>query len=124
MSGKEGITNISCVQKKWEDVDLSQDLDGQYDVVIASLSLTMHDIRAALEKMDAASRKYVYLFWFVDMPFWERMYADLWEPLHGSPYIPAQKPTVSLAFSTRWASTQTSRCCRSTKITGSLRGMR
>ncbi len=46
----------------------------------------MHDIREALLKMNAASSGSVHLFWFVDMPFWERMYADLWEPLHGSPY--------------------------------------
>jgi len=50
------------------------------------LSLTMHDIRASLKKMDAASGKYVYLFWFVDSPFWEKMYDDLWVQLHGSPY--------------------------------------
>ena len=88
---KDGITNISCVQKTWEDVDISRDLAGHYDVVIASLSLTMHDIRAALAKMDAVSRKYVYLFWFVDSPFWEKMYDDLWMQLHGSPYYPGPK---------------------------------
>jgi SAM-dependent methyltransferase len=88
---REEITNISCVQKNWEEVDIARDLGGQYDVVIASLSLTMHDIRAALAKMDAASRKYVYLFWFVDSPFWEKMYDDLWVPLHGSPYYPGPK---------------------------------
>jgi SAM-dependent methyltransferase len=88
---KEGITNISCVRKRWEDVDIPRDLGGQYDVVIASLSLTMYDIQAALKKMDDASRKYVYLYWFVDSPFWEKMYYDLWEPLHGSPYYPGPK---------------------------------
>jgi hypothetical protein len=41
--------------------------------------------------MDAASLGSVHLFWFVDMPFWERMYADLWEPLHGSPYYAGPK---------------------------------
>jgi SAM-dependent methyltransferase len=88
---REGITNITCIQKRWEDIDSTRDLSGYYDVVIASLSLTMNDIRDALEKMDAASSGYVYLFWFVDMPFWERMYADLWEPLHGSKYYPGPK---------------------------------
>lgn len=88
---KMGISNISCVQKTWEDVDISRDLAGHYDVVIASLSLTMHDIRAALAKMDAVSRKYVYLFWFVDSPFWEKMYDDLWMQLHGSPWYPGPK---------------------------------
>jgi hypothetical protein len=74
------------VQKTWEEIDLSLDLPTPFDIVIASLSLTMYDIREALQKMDAASSGSVHLFWFVDMPFWERMYADLWEPLHGSPY--------------------------------------
>lgn len=88
---KDGITNITALRKRWEDIDPAHDLTGQYDVVIASLSLTMEDIRLALQKMDAVSREYVYLFWFVDMPFWEKMYADLWEPLHGSEYHPGPK---------------------------------
>ena len=88
---KDGITNITALRKRWEDIDPAHDLTGQYDVVIASLSLTMEDIRLALQKMDAVSRGYVYLFWFVDMPFWEKMYADLWEPLHGSEYHPGPK---------------------------------
>jgi SAM-dependent methyltransferase len=88
---RDRIRNITCVQKLWEDVDLSQDLKAPYDVVIASLSLTMFDIREALKKMDAAASGSVHLFWFVDMPFWERMYADLWEPLHGTPYFSGPK---------------------------------
>jgi SAM-dependent methyltransferase len=88
---KKGITNVKSIQKRWEDIDPHSDLAGQYDVVIASLSLTMEDIQLALQKMDAVSQEYVYLFWFVDMPFWERMYADLWEPLHGSEYYPGPK---------------------------------
>ena len=88
---KKGITNVTTIQKRWEDIDPARDLAGQYDVVIASLSLTMEDIQLALQKMDAVSQGYVYLFWFVDMPFWEKMYADLWEPLHGSEYHPGPK---------------------------------
>ena len=88
---KEGITNISIIRKRWEDIVPASDLSGQYDVVVASLSLTMEDIRLALRKMDAVSQGSVYLFWFVDMPFWERMYADLLEPLHGLPYHPGPK---------------------------------
>ena len=88
---KDGISNISIICKRWEDIVPAGDLFGQYDVVVASLSLTMEDIRLALRKMDAVSRGSVYLFWFVDMPFWERMYADLWEPLHGLPYHPSPK---------------------------------
>ena len=88
---KEGIKNITCIQKRWEDVDISRDLAAPYDVVIASLSLTMEDIRESLAKMDSASSGYVYLFWFADPPFWERMYLDLWPELHGETYHPGPK---------------------------------
>jgi hypothetical protein len=88
---REGIKNITCVQKMWEDVDLERDLAGPYDIVVASLSLTMHDIREALQKMDTVSSGSVHLFWFADMAFWERMDADLWEQLHGRPYHPGPK---------------------------------
>jgi len=88
---KEGIKNITCIQKRWEDVDISRDLATPYDVVIASLSLTMEDILESLAKMDAASSGYVYLFWFADPPFWERMYLDLWPELHGETYHPGPK---------------------------------
>ena len=88
---REGIRNIACVQKTWEDTDPARDLDSPYDIVIASLSLTMHDIREALKKMDAVSSGSVHLFWFADMPFWEKIYADLLTPLHKRPYYPGPK---------------------------------
>lgn len=43
------------------------------------------------KKMDAVSCGEVCLYWFVDPPFWERMYADLVMPLHGRPYYPGPK---------------------------------
>jgi len=88
---KSGIRNIACVQKTWEEIDPARDLSPPYDIVIASLSLTMHDIREALAKMDSACSGSVHLFWFADMPFWERMYADLWMPLHGTSYYSGPK---------------------------------
>jgi len=88
---REGIRNITCVRKTWEEVDPARDLTGPYDLVIASLSLTMHDIREAVQKMDAVSCGEVCLYWFVDLPFWERMYADLMLPLHGMPYYSGPK---------------------------------
>lgn len=88
---RDGIRNITCVQKIWEEVDPARDLAAPYDIVIASLSLTMHDIREALAKIDAACSGSVHLFWFMDMPFWERMSFDLWPLLHGSPYHPGPK---------------------------------
>jgi SAM-dependent methyltransferase len=90
-AARNGIRNIACVEKLWEDVDIARDLKAPYDIVLASLSLTMYDIREALRKMDAAATGSVHLFWFADMAFWERMDADLGEPLHGRPYHPGPK---------------------------------
>ena len=88
---KQGITNVTCIRKMWEDIDPARDLVGKYDIVIAALALTMSDIREAVLKMDEVSRKYVCLYWFVDMPFGERISVDLWEQLHGGRYYPGPK---------------------------------
>jgi len=83
---KEEICNITCVQKKWEDIDLEKDIDCPYDVVIASFSLGMLDIKQALEKMDMSASKNVYIYWFAGIPSWERNYSDIWHKLHGENY--------------------------------------
>jgi SAM-dependent methyltransferase len=88
--------NIRCVQKLWEDVDIGADLEAPYDVVIASFSLGMEDLREALAKMDAASSGYVYIYWFAGLPFWERNLAVIWEKLHGKPYVP--RPQIDCVF--------------------------
>jgi SAM-dependent methyltransferase len=92
----DNIRNISCVQKPWEEIDVDRDLDAPYDVVIASFSLGMDDLRDALTKMDAASSGYVYIYWFAGRPFWERNLADLWEKLHGKPYV--GRPQIDCVF--------------------------
>jgi len=88
---RAGIANIHCVPKVWEDVNPEKDIDGPYDLVIASLSLTMRDIREAVLKMDTVSCGDICLYWFVDLPFWEKMYADLSRPLHGKSYCAGPK---------------------------------
>ena len=88
---KKNITNITSLQKRWEDVDIRNDLSGKYDIVLSSLSLTMEDIRESLAKMNVVSSRYVYIYWFADPPFWERMYIDLWPELHGETYYPGPK---------------------------------
>ncbi|MEM3386790.1 MAG: class I SAM-dependent methyltransferase [Nitrososphaerales archaeon] len=58
---KHGLDNVSFICKRWEDVEIGADID-RHDIVIASLSLLMIDIRDALLKMDAAAKSFVYLF--------------------------------------------------------------
>ena len=89
-----GAKNISIVQKRWEDVDVEKDLEPPYDVVIASFSLGMQDIRAAIEKMMQASSKYVYLYHFAGETSWDRQWQELWPRLHGRAYCPGPKCDV------------------------------
>ena len=61
----EDVTNIRCINKQWEDIELGGNGDIEpHDVVIASHSLSMLDMQDALAKMNAAAKKSVYLFTF------------------------------------------------------------
>ena len=58
---KEGAKNIVCINKRWEDIRLGHDIE-PHDIAIASHSLGMFDMEEALKKIDAAAKRYVYLF--------------------------------------------------------------
>ena len=60
----EGLENIRCIQKSWQDV--SPEELGQHDVVLSSNSLGVYDLREALVKMDALAKRAVYIFTFSD----------------------------------------------------------
>jgi len=60
----EGIENISCIQKSWQDVSLDE-LE-PHDVVLSSNSLGVYDLKEALSKMDALAKRAVYIFTFSD----------------------------------------------------------
>jgi len=81
-----GFDNVSVVPKRWEDVDVGEDLEAPYDVVVASYSLGFDDLKGALQKMDAAANGNVYIFWFADMKSpWQQNYGGIWERLYGVP---------------------------------------
>lgn len=89
-----GIENVRVVRKRWEDIDPSEDLRPPYDIVVSSLSLGMEDLRAALQKMDDVAAGSVHLFWFADLPAWERRYLQVWPSLHGAAYRPVPKADI------------------------------
>jgi len=91
---EEGVENIKIVQKRWEDVFVAEDLDPPYDVVIASFSLGMPDIRAAIEKMIEAASGQIYLYHFAGVTHWDRYSRELWPKLHGREYTPGPKSDV------------------------------
>jgi SAM-dependent methyltransferase len=90
-----GITNIRVLQKKWEDVDPAVDLNPPYDVVVASYSLGVPDLKDALLKMDAVTGRCAYIFWFADMQSpWRRNYTEIWELLFGVPGRKKNPPNI------------------------------
>jgi ubiquinone/menaquinone biosynthesis C-methylase UbiE len=57
---KENLTNISYMNRPWEEVKVGDVFS--HDVVLASFSLFMVDIAKDLQKMDTLAKKCVYLF--------------------------------------------------------------
>jgi SAM-dependent methyltransferase len=76
---------ITIVPKNWEDVSQAE-LGAPFDVVIASYSLMVTDIGAAIQKMNAVCTGTVHLFWFLTQPLTSRLNMDLWPRLHGAEF--------------------------------------
>ncbi len=57
---REGISNIRVVNGRWED-DWEEKGIGMHDVVIASRSMVVEDLRSAIVKLDAHARERVYI---------------------------------------------------------------
>ena len=80
------LDNIRTIQKKWEDVQLHRDVE-KHDIVIASYALAMPNLREALIKMDQATGRAVYLYWYAD-DLSNSVYSDLWPVLfNGERYV-------------------------------------
>lgn len=85
-----GLGNINCIKKKWEDIDVKE-LDGPYDVIIASYSLHVPDMKQAIEKIQAVSNGKVYIYWFAGKTSWDVHYSKIWPALHNRGYCPFPK---------------------------------
>jgi SAM-dependent methyltransferase len=90
----EKTSNIACIRKRWEEIDMDSELMAPFDTVIAAFSLDMPDLRKAVEKMIRVCRGCVYLYWFEGVPTWTAHYAALWPYIHGTPYQPSPKSQV------------------------------
>lgn len=59
---KKGCSNYAYMQMRWEDVEIGRDIE-PHDVVVAAFSLGFYDLGAAIEKLDRAARRAVYIYW-------------------------------------------------------------
>lgn len=91
---EENLSNISVIQKRWEDTDIKTDLKGPYDIVIASYSLSMADLKKEIQKMNAVCSGRVFLFWFAGDFTWEGDLADLWNKIESKDFYPGPKADI------------------------------
>ena len=85
-AAEKGINNLEVVRKRWEDINISADLDGPYDLVFASYSLGMQNLSESIRMMCDISSKWVYIFWISGTPSWEKGLMQLWPNLHGKEF--------------------------------------
>ncbi len=83
---REGVT-VAIIEEPWETVSPTA-FTGPFDVVIASYSLMMVDLRAALHKMHAVCSGRVHLFWPLTPPGGREVERALWPAIHGAEYPP------------------------------------
>ena len=58
---KQNISNITYMHRSWNDIMVGEDIE-PHDIVVASRSVGREpDIQSALEKIDSAATKYVYI---------------------------------------------------------------
>ena len=58
---KQRLSNITYMHRSWDDVEVGKDIE-PHDVVVASRSVgRTSDLRSALEKLNSAALKYVYI---------------------------------------------------------------
>jgi SAM-dependent methyltransferase len=85
-ANKKGIKNITCVNKKWEDVEIGKDI-GNHDIVISSYSLAMTDIKKALSMMDQAANRTICIFTSAGKTQWD-YHVAIWPKLFKEAFVP------------------------------------
>ena len=91
---KHNLANITYIPKKWEDVEIGNGKDieaGGHDVVIASHSLIIKDIKDALVKINDAVKRSVYIF-IVAGRRTEKEGSSLWSLFNREKSRPALRP--------------------------------
>ena len=103
---------IRAICSRWEDLSLEE--AGVHDVVVASRSLVMGDIKCSLLKMDAAARHAVHLYWLLPRRLIRGMPSSGWN-CTGSPTAAKQVP---MCYGTPSAEPEFMQTCRSRRRRG------
>ena len=83
---REHVAGITIIGKRWEDIQPGDLRDAPFDVVLASYSLAMADIRQAVTRMNEVSGGTVYIFWFMKPKPSSLLLEELWPKIYTRQY--------------------------------------
>lgn len=89
-----GLDNVSVIQKRWDDVEITQDLVGAYDLVIVSFAFGMLDLIDTIEKIRKVASNRVVFYWHAAPMARDVDAVQLWPLLHGKQFIPIPKANI------------------------------
>ena len=89
-----GLRNVSVIQKRWDDVDVPQDLQGPYELVVISFAFGMLDLLDTIRKIMAVASQRVVFYWHAGPQAWDVDALKLWPLLHGKTFTPIPKAEV------------------------------
>ena len=89
------LSNISVITKKWEDVSADELGSAGFDIVVASYSLSIADLKPEIEKMDAVCRGRVFIFWFAGDFTWDSSdLEEFWKTIKSKDFYPGPKADI------------------------------
>ncbi|WOF17021.1 class I SAM-dependent methyltransferase [Methanoplanus sp. FWC-SCC4] len=92
---EEGLSNITVIQKRWEDV-LSDELpEDKFDIVVASYSISIADLKTEILRMNSICSGKVFLFWFAgDFTWDDKDFAEFWKTIKSKDFYPGPKADI------------------------------
>lgn len=89
-----GLNNVSVIKKRWDDINIKQDLEGVYDLVIISFAFGMSDLLDTVEKILKVASNRIVFYWHASPMARDVDSVQLWQLLHGKKFIPIPKANI------------------------------
>ena len=91
-AAEEGLSNITVIRKKWEDASQDDLGNSKFDIVIASYSLSIPDLKPEIIRMNSVCKGRVFLFWFAGDFTWDDYeMEEFWTTIKSKDFYPGPK---------------------------------
>nr|WP_245323535.1 rRNA adenine N-6-methyltransferase family protein [Methanomicrobium sp. W14] len=92
---ENGLSNLSVIRKKWEEVSLNELPKGKFEKVIASYSLSIADLGPEILRMNSVCSGKVFLFWFAgDFTWDDPEMRNMWKTVKSKDFYPGPKADI------------------------------